>query len=267
MARIHPTAIVDPLAKLHESVHVGAYSIIEGPVVIGAGCRIQERVSIRGPLTMGEGNEVFPGACLGFSPQDRKFDSTKATPGVLMGDHNIIREGVTIHGATGKSPTTIGNKNMLLVNSHVGHDTVVGNNCALINGALLAGHVTIYDNVTISGNAGVHQFCRVGRMAMLSGMAGVTQDVPPFCTVYRMRRVSSLNLVGLRRAGYRESVEPLTLAFKTFFKQRFIMTRSLDMIMEKCGHDPLCREFVDFIRETKRGITGYGYTDEDEDEG
>ncbi len=267
MSRIHPTAIIDPLAKLHESVEVGPYSMIQGPVVMGPGCKVQERVSIRGPVVMGEGNEIYPNACIGFAPQDRKFDGTKATAGVVIGNLNIIREGASIHAATGKVPTTIGNKNMLLVNSHIGHDTVVGDNCALINGALLAGHVKIADNVTVSGNAAVHQFCRVGRMAMISGLAGVTQDVPPFCTVYRTRKVSSLNLVGLRRGGYRDSIEPLTLAFKTFFKQRFIMTRSLDMIMEKCGHDPLCREFVDFIRETKRGITGYGYSDEDDDEG
>jgi UDP-N-acetylglucosamine acyltransferase len=267
MSRIHPTAIIDPLAKLHETVEVGAYSIIEGGVVIGAGCKVQERASIRGPVVMGENNVIFPNTCIGFAPQDRKFDPSKQSAGVLIGNDNIIREGASIHGATGKVPTTLGNRNMLLVNSHIGHDTIVGDNCALINGALLAGHVRVYDNVTVSGNAGVHQFCRVGRMAMISGLAGVTQDVPPFCTVYRMRRVSSLNLVGLRRGGYRESIEPLTLAFRTFFKQRFIMTRSLDIIMEKCGHDPLCREFVDFIRETKRGITGYGYTDEDEDEG
>jgi UDP-N-acetylglucosamine acyltransferase len=266
MSLIHPTAFIDPQARLHETVEVGPYSVIKGPVVIGPGCKIQERVSIRGPVTIGENNLFFPNTCIGFEPQDRKFDAAKPGPGVVIANNNIIREGASIHGATGKVPTTIGNNNLLLANSHIGHDTIIGDNCSLINGALLAGHVRIMDNVTVSGNACVHQFCRIGRLAMISGLAGVTQDVPPFCTVYRIRRVSSLNLVGLRRNGYRDSVEPLTVAFKIFFKQRFIMTRSLDIIMEKCGHDPLCREFVDFIRETKRGITGYGYSEEpDED--
>ncbi|MCE9589066.1 MAG: acyl-ACP--UDP-N-acetylglucosamine O-acyltransferase [Planctomycetes bacterium] len=262
---IHPTAIIDPRAELAAGVKVGPWCSITGRVVIGEGTMLHERVTLNGPLVIGRGNVFYPQSVIGLEPQDRKFAPATEGAGVVMGDENIVREGVTIHRATGAHATTLGDRNYLMVNSHVGHDVVIGNTCTFVNGSLVGGHARVGDSVTLGGNACVHQFCRMGRMSMLAGTRGVTQDVPPFCTVYNPRRISSLNLVGLRRAGYRERIENLQEAFDIFFRRGLANDTAVETIERRVGADPLCQEFIDFIRSTKRGITAYGGSEQVED--
>ncbi|MCX5660169.1 MAG: acyl-ACP--UDP-N-acetylglucosamine O-acyltransferase [Planctomycetota bacterium] len=256
MAHIHPTAIIDPRAVLAADVSVGPWCLIEGPVTLGPGCRLFERVSLRGPLVAGARNVFYPHVSLGLEPQDRKYDLSRPGPGIKLGDDNLLREGVTIHRATGEHPTTVGDRNFLMVNCHVAHDSRVSDDCTLVNNVALAGHVELADRVTLGGNAAVHQFCRIGRLAMMSGGAVVTQDVPPFCVVYKSRRVDSLNLVGLRRAGLRAHIDTLRRAFLIFFKGRHTTGVALEIIEREEGGDPLVQEFVAFIRSSKRGVTG-----------
>ena len=258
MAQVHPTAIVSDEADLADDVVVGPWSLIEGPVRVEAGTRMAHRVSIRGPVTIGERNEIYPNVILGYPPQDKKFDHERGGPGVVIGNDNVLREGVSIHRATGDTdPTRMGDDNYLMVNAHLGHDVQMGSHCMMANNTMLGGHVQLADGVIMGGGAAVHQFCRVGRLSILSGITGIAQDMPPFCTVYMHRTVSSLNLVGLRRAGYREHIENLQRAFDLLYTSGLPNRRAVEAIESECGDDPLCRELAEFVSQTKRGITPY----------
>jgi UDP-N-acetylglucosamine acyltransferase len=236
---------------------VGPYSVIDGEVSIGAGTRLMHSVSLRGPMRVGAGNVLYPNVCVGYEPQDRKFDPSTDGAGVIIGDRNILREGVTIHRATGAKPTTMGDDNYLMCNSHLGHDVVIGSRVTMANGALMAGHVEVGDGVVFGGNAAVHQFCRIGRMVMFSGLVCVTQDVPPFCVVYHNRSIGSLNIIGLRRAGLREHIHALKQAFRILFMSGLPRPRAIEAIRSEVGDDPLCREVADFAEQSKRGICPY----------
>jgi UDP-N-acetylglucosamine acyltransferase len=253
---IHPTAIVDPLADIADDVEVGPYCIIEGPVTLGAATRLVARIHLRGPMTIGRNNKLYPGVCIGFEPQDRKFDGTSA--GVAIGDDNILREGVTVHCANGPDEaTTIGSGNFLMTNAHVGHNSVVGDGCTLASGALVGGHASIGGQVFLGGNSAVHQFCRVGRLAILSGVVAVAQDLPPFCLAGYHKRVNGLNLIGLRRAGLRDHVAPLQRAFAILYEEGHGNVEAVALIERELGGDPLCRELAEFVRTSTRGITKY----------
>jgi UDP-N-acetylglucosamine acyltransferase len=257
VATIHPSSIVDQRVELAEDVSIGPGCIIEGRVTIGAGCRLLGHVCLKGPLTLGRGNTIYPFAALGFEPQDRKYKPDHEGSGVVIGEDNIIREGVTIHRATGAQPTTVGNRNYLMCYCHLGHDSRVGNDCVIANGVLLAGHVELHDRVTMGGAAVVHQFCRIGRLAMQSGACGVVQDVPPFCVVYQSAFLAGINIVGLRRAGLRQHIKTLETAFRLLFKERRAMNNALLMTEQQLGDDPLVAEMIAFIRGSKRGICHY----------
>lgn len=258
MPRMHTTAIVDPQVRLADDVSIGPGCVIEGPVEIGPRTRLMHRVSLRGPLVIGPDNLLYPNVCLGYEPQHRDFDTSHEGPGVVIGAENVLREGVTIHRATGEHPTCLGDRNYLMANAHMGHDCRVGNDCTLANSSLLGGHVRFDDQVITGGNGGIHQFCRVGRLAMISGGASMSQDVPPFCVCYRTRCIGSLNVIGLRRAGLRGHLPPLRRAFNLFFRESHAAPRALELIEAGSGDDPLVREFVAFIRGSQRGITSYG---------
>lgn len=257
MADVHPTAIVDSRAELADDVSVGPGCIIEGTVRIGRGTRLLHRVSLQGPMTLGEANVLYPNVCLGFAPQDLKFDPDRAGAGLVIGSRNTFREGVTIHRATGEQPTRVGDDNVFMVNAHAGHDVQVGNACMIVNGALLAGHCEVGDRAIVSGNAAVHQFCRVGRLAMLGGTFCVTQDLPPFCTSNGSRSVGGINRVGLRRAGLGDHATAVKQAFDLIYRRRHLPGVAADLIESELGEDPLCMELVEFLRTTRRGITPF----------
>lgn len=259
--------MIEGNVQLAEDVQVGPWCRIVGDVTLGPGCVLHERVSMHGMLKAGANNEFHPGTVIGGPPQDRKFDPVRQVHGVAIGDRNIFRENVTIHRATGDHATTVGSDNFLMVGAHVGHDSVVGNHTTLANCVAIAGHVHIADNVTIGGNSGVHQFCRVGRLAMMAGVIAVKKDVPPFCTAYNIWSVGSLNIVGLRRAGYRQHIKPLKEAFRLLMCSRLPRPVAVQRILHELGDDPLCREFAEFAAASKRGISRYdGRLVEDESE-
>ena len=254
---IHPTAIVDPAAQLADDVQIGPGCIIEGPAVIGAATRLIAQVYIKGAVHLGERNVLYPNVCVGFEPQHRAHLDPRNKVAVRIGDDNLLREGVTIHDNTGNQVTTLGSRNFLMSNSHIGHDSVIGDDCTLANGALIAGHVQVADRVTIGGNGGVHQFCRVGRLAMIGGIVALTQDVPPFCVCHTHRTVGALNIVGLRRAGLRAHIAPLKRAFDIIYRESRSNPSAVAAIKDQLAGDPLCIEMAQFIEQTTRGIAPY----------
>ena len=257
MPDIHPTAHVDPQASLAPDVYIGPGCSVRGHVTLGPGTRLIAQVHLRGPLTLGQRNRVYPFACLGFAPQDRGYDPDHPGAGALVGDDNTFREGTTLNRATGDTPTTVGDRNYFMAYSHVGHDCRVRNDCTFANNAMLAGHCLVGDRVNLAGGSGAAQYCRLGRLAMISGAAGVTRDLPPFCTVHVTKRVSSLNLIGLRRAGLRQHILQLQRAFDIYYREGHTRPVAVARIRDELADDPLCLEFAHFLADS-RGVTAYG---------
>lgn len=202
MSRIHPSAFIDPQARLGDDVEVGVGCIIEGPVVLGAGNRLLPGVTIMGHTTIGEGNVFYPGSVIGAPPQDLKHRGEVTR--LEIGDDNQFREHVTVHPGTaaGGGLTTVGSRNLLMVGSHVAHDCRVGSGIVLANHVLLAGHVIVHDRAILNGAAALHHFTTVGRFAYVGGLTRVTQDVHPFTIVEgHPARVRACNTIGLERAG------------------------------------------------------------------
>jgi len=254
---IHPTAIIDPAATLGEGVEVGPYAIIEGPAVIGPGCVLHAASRIVGRVTMGARNVVHGTAIIGGAPQDRKYGGEPTE--VIIGDDNIFREGVTVHRGTGaNTKTVIGSRNFLMVNSHVGHNCVVGDDATLVNSALLAGHVRVGDKAIIGGNCGIHQFCRIGRMAMISNQSGLNQDLPPFFTCMMINKVAQLNVVGLRRAGVpRENISALREMFQIVWRGNRLLKAAMKDLDPRLLAVPEVKEVIEFCMASKRGVVRY----------
>ncbi len=213
---IHSTAIVGSEVELGNNVSVGAYAVIEGPGRLGDGCVVEAHAVIRPFVYLGRNNRVHPTAVLGGLPQDLAFDSGTRTV-LEIGDDNVFREGVTISRATlATGVTRIGSSNYFMNNTHVGHDCNVGDGNILASGATLGGHVQVGDRVFFGGGVMVHQFCRIGSLAILQGLAGINKDVLPYTMVGgRPGKHYRLNLVGLRRAGVDgERLKAVSTAFR-----------------------------------------------------
>jgi UDP-N-acetylglucosamine acyltransferase len=253
-ARIHPTAIVSPQAVLGDNVEVGAFSLIEGEVTIGDNCVIRPGAYLYGPITMGRGNTVHTGAILGDLPQHLKFKGERTT--LEIGDNNIIRENVTIHrGTTHSFKTVIGNNNFIMVGAHIAHDCVVGNRCMLTNGCMLAGHCTLEDNVIISGNSAVHQFVRIGRLALLSGLSGTTKDIPPFIIQQGIDTTSGVNVIGMRRAGMaQEQINAVRDAFRILFREGLPLPAAIAKLERHLGDSDVVREMITFLHGAHKGV-------------
>lgn len=254
MAIIHPTAMIDESAILPEDVEIGPNVFIDADVTIGAGTRLMHGAHIGRWTTLGQGNQVFPYAVIGLAPQDIGYQGEEAH--TLIGDHNVFREGVTVHrGNRQNTSTIIGSHNLFMVNSHVGHNCRIGDHAILVNGALLAGHVEVGNRAIISGNCQVHQFVRIGDLAMMRGGSGANKDVPPFCINDQLSWIRAVNLIGMRRNGFDNQ---RILAVKRAFKAIFRSGRRLDEVLGELEADPaLCpdvRTLIDFIRASKRGI-------------
>jgi len=201
---IHPTAVIDPQARIAAGVQIGPYAVIGPEVEIGEGSRIGPHVVIDGRVRMGRGNRIFPGACIGLEPQDLKYSG--APTEVVLGDDNTIRECVTINRATHEGEQTrIGSGNLLMAYSHLGHNCQLGDRIVIANGVAVAGHVVIGDRAVVGGVLGIHQFVQIGTLAMVGGMSRIDRDVPPFLMVEgHPGRVRGLNRIGLRRSGLAE---------------------------------------------------------------
>ncbi len=264
MPTIHPTAVVSAEAKLHESVAVGPFAIVEGSVTLGEGCAVGPGVHLLGKVTAGTNNRFHSGCVIGDTPQHLGY-AGEATE-VRIGDGNTFREFVTVHRgmAANGGITSIGDANLFMVNSHIAHDCKVGNQAIFANGAVIGGHAEVRDGAFLSGNTCVHQFCRVGRLAMLSGTSSVSQDLPPFWIVQEINIVHGVNVVGMRRAGIpNPEIQAVRRAFKLINRSGLTIRVALDQIEAEEGAHPAVKELIEFIRTSKRGIcTGRATADE-----
>jgi UDP-N-acetylglucosamine acyltransferase len=252
--RIHPTAVLSPETELADDVEVGPYVVTEGRVKIGPGCIIRPMVHLCGSLTLGSKNYVGTGTILGERPQHLKYNGEPTS--LEIGDHNIFREHVTVHRGTTQSwLTRIGDHNMLMAGSHVAHDCRIGNRCILANGALVGGHCTLEDNVFLSGNSAVHQFVRMGRLALLSGCSGSTKDVPPFIIQQNIDTVVGVNLVGMRRAGMSNlQIDAVRQAYRILFREGLTLSAALERLEQQLGTIDAVQEMIVFLRQSHRGI-------------
>ncbi|MDP6795533.1 MAG: acyl-ACP--UDP-N-acetylglucosamine O-acyltransferase [Verrucomicrobiota bacterium] len=253
---IHPTAIIHPGAQLHESVRVGPYSVIDEHVTLGAGCELGPHVHLTGHTAIGAENRFHTGCVIGDAPQDMKYDS-KPTQ-LIIGERNLFREHVTVHRSnTVGEYTRIGSENFLMANSHVGHNAIIGNKAILANGVLIAGHAMIGDGAFLAGNAVVHQFCRVGAMAMMQGCAGVSLDLPPFTIVRGINGMCGLNSVGLKRAGFSvEERRQLKKAYHAIFLSGDLMRDALEKARADCS-GVLAEQLIDFVAVSQRGTCAH----------
>jgi UDP-N-acetylglucosamine acyltransferase len=253
--RIHPTAILSPETELAENVEIGPYVVLEGRVRLGPGCVIKPYVHLCGPVTMGTGNVVYAGAVLGERPQHLKYNDEPTW--LEIGDHNVFREHVTVHRGTNHSwATRIGSNNYFMAHCHIAHDCQIGNQCIFANGALLAGHCVIEDNVYLSGNCAIHQFARVGRLALLSGCSISTKDIPPFVMQQGINCMVGVNVVGMRRAGMTPlQIDAVRKAFPLLFLQGQTITAAIEQVEKELGHIDVVAEMIAFLRQSKRGVT------------
>jgi UDP-N-acetylglucosamine acyltransferase len=255
MPTIHPTAIIDPRATLGDDVSVGPYTLIEGPVEIGARTIVHSHCVLKGPTRIGVDCEIGPAAHVGTDPQHLNYDRTQET-WLTVGDGTVIRESASVHRATKpgiENATRVGDRCLLMACSHVGHDTRLGNNVILANAVLLAGHVSVGDNAFLAGGAGVHQFVRIGRLAILSGNEIATRDVPPFAAV-RYGGLKGYNAIGCKRAGItRPGIFAIRKAYRCYHTHR-TLPAAVQAIRESCPDVPEIRELLAFLTSSKRGI-------------
>ncbi|MGV3709830.1 MAG: acyl-ACP--UDP-N-acetylglucosamine O-acyltransferase [Gemmatimonas sp.] len=252
---IHPTAIVDAGAQLGEGVTIGPWAIVGPGCVLGDGATIGARATLEKNVTLGRNVHVGIGSVLGGDPQDLKFRGEETF--VEIGDDTVLREYVTVNRGTAHSVTTrIGKGCFLMTNVHVAHDCQLGNQVIISNGTLLAGHVTVFDKATISGNCAVHQFVRVGRFAYIGGVSKVTQDIPPFVRASgNPTALFGLNTVGLERNGFDANVRrELKRAYRFCFKSELMMSQALKHAREELEPFPEVLEFVSFIEASQRGV-------------
>lgn len=250
---IHATALIDRLAEIHPDADIGPYVVVDGPVRVGPRTRVAAHATLMGWTEIGADNSVHSGAVIGDTPQDLAFTGEKSY--LRIGDRNVIREHVQIHrGTKPGSATVIGNDNFFMATSHVGHNCRIGDHVIITNGAMLGGYVEIEDQSIVSGNCAVHQFVRVGRLAILRGLSKTSRDVPPFCVMDGTHTVRAINRVGLRRAGFSAAqIRALQNAFMVLFGR----ARNLRMALAELESEPVSAEvryLIDFIRTSKRGV-------------
>lgn len=255
MKKIHPTAIVSQEVSLGEGVEVGPYTIIADNVSIGEGTSIGAHCIIERGTTIGRRCQIFTGAILGSLPQDLKYKGEASF--LEIGDGNIIREYVTINPGTEKdSKTVVGSYNLIMAYSHIAHNCLIGDNCIVANAGTLAGYVTIEDRAVVGGLAAIHQFTRVGSLAIIGGCSKVVSDVPPYSTCDgHPARVYGLNLVGLRRQGIDgESIRQLSHAFKRLFNSGLSIRHALENLSKENYTSKEVSHLIEFIKGSKRGI-------------
>ncbi len=251
---IDPSAKVAPNVELAPDVEIGPGVIIDGPSRIGAGCRILAHAYIGPYTTMGENNLVGFGAIVGYDPQDYAFKGDESY--TLIGNHNFIREYVTIHrGTKPGSATKMGNHNFLMATSHMAHNSVLGNHVVVVNGALVGGYVEVADRAFISANCLLHQFIRVGTLVMMRGGARASRDLPPYANIDDTHTVKGVNLIGLRRAGFSAAqIAPVRQAFRLLFMRRANLKQSLEQVEAEVEMTPEVAHLLAFIRASKRGV-------------
>lgn len=253
---IHPTAIIEQGAELHESVELGPYSIIESDVVIGEGCRVESSVRIFSGTRLGRNNRICHGALLGCEPQDLSYDPANGKP-LTIGDDNHFKEGVNIsRGVKTDAGTLIGNGNYFMGNFHAGHDCVIGDGNILGHGSVLAGHVTIGDQVFISGISAIHQFTYIGDRVMIAGCAKIVKDIPPYTMGDgNPARISGINAIGLRRAGFPVATRSaIKQAYKQIYRSGANTGQAIEQLKQQ-SQIPEVEKIIHFYERSERGVT------------
>jgi len=256
-AKIHPQAIVSPEAKIGAGVEVGAFAVVGAGVELGEGCVLYPHAVVGGPARFGARNVFYPFCVIGGDPQDYTFRGERVE--LEAGEGNIYRECVTIGRGTvkGGKTTRVGNNNFFLAYSHVGHDCQVGSNTLFVNGATLAGHVTVEDFVTVGAFSPVHQFCRLGRYAYIGANTVITQDVLPFSLIVTERETKCFgpNTIGLERKGFSaERIKTLQKAFRLLLRSRKNTTQALEEMRKTLADSEDVREMIGFVEKAERGI-------------
>ena len=251
---IHSTAVIHSGAEIGDGCDIGPYCVIGEHVVLGPRCRLLSHVVIDGHTRLGAENEIYPFASIGLKTQDLKWKG--GVTRTEIGDHNTIRECVTIHSATGDGEATvIGSHNSILASSHIGHNITIGNH-AIISMAGVAGHVSIEDYALVGGMTGIHQFCRIGKMAIVGGCSRISQDVAPFMLVEgNPAEARTVNKVGLERNGVSvEAQAALKQAYKILFREGLTTPNALVRIEQEVPQLPEIQYLVQFVRTSERGI-------------
>ena len=252
---IHPTAVIEPGARLGVGVEVGAYAVLGSEVVIGDRTRVGHHVTIAGKTEIGPDNLFHPFVSIGGQTQDLKY---KSEPTYLkIGARNVFREFITANRGTAPgAATVIGDDNVFLAYAHFAHDVRVGNHCIFSNNATLGGHVVVEDHVVIGGMTAIHQFCRIGRHAMLGGCTKIVQDAPPyFIADGNPAKIRSVNLVGLQRSGFsHETIRTLRKAHRLLYDDSLNTSQALAKIKAECDAIAEIRTLLDFVQESERGI-------------
>ncbi len=253
---VHPTAVVHPQARLGKDCVVGPFCVIGEHVVLGPRCRLHSHVVIDGYTELGQENEIFPFASIGFKTQDLKWKG--GITRTQIGDRNTFREYVTIHSATGDGEATvIGSNNHILAYSHIAHNVTLGDHVIMSNVATLAGHVVVEDHAVIGGLAAVHQFCRIGRMSIIGGCSKVVQDVPPFMMADgNPAETRTINKVGMERNGISEETQSaLKQAYKILFREGLTIPNALARIEGELPASAELEHLLQFVRSSQRGIS------------
>ena len=253
---IHQTAYVDPGAVLAEGVTVGAGAVVGAGVEIGPDTEVGAQAQIQGRTRLGRENRIFPMACVGFDPQDLKYRGEESW--LEIGDRNTIREFSTLNRGTdfGGGSTRIGDDNLFMAYTHVGHDSQVGSRVVLINAATLAGHVAVADDATISAFSSVHQFCRVGRHAYIGAYSVITKDALPFgITVGQKPQCYGVNTIGLERKGFsKELIQEISAAFRTLLHAGKNTSQAVVAMQAEAEISPAVQELIDFVGASERGV-------------
>jgi UDP-N-acetylglucosamine acyltransferase len=261
--RIHPEAVVHPDAWLEGDVEVGARTHVGpgcmllgtvGPIAVGADCRFLANVTLCGPLTLGDRNVLYPQVCIGLPPQDLGFAATTPGPGCVVGHGNTFREGVTVHRGKTAEPTRIGNDNLWMAASHLGHDGVVADGCTIGTGSVLGGHVVIEDRVTIGRLTAMHQFARLGHDSVVEDTGAVTTGLPPWFVSQSINAATQVNLAGLRRAhATADEVRAVEWVFEVLYRSGDTPYQALPRLRARAG-EPVIDDYLRFIDASPRGL-------------
>lgn len=250
---IHPTAIIHPQAELDSTVEVGPYVVVDAGVKLGAHCVVGPHVYLTGLTTAGTHNQFHAGCVIGDAPQDLKYKGEPTR--VRIGDHNVFREQVTVNRSSSpEGETVVGSHNFLMQHCHVAHNCEIGNSVIMAGGALLAGYAVVQDRAFLSGNCLVHQFTRVGMLAMMQGGAGISKDLPPFTIGLRQNEICGLNVVGLRRAGFTpEQRLELKRVYNILFRRGKNLSQAIATASARFTSSA-ARQMLDFVASSKRGV-------------
>ena len=256
--QISQHAIVDPKAEIGDDVQIGPFCVIGPGVKIGRGCKLANGVTLVGQVTLGEDNHLFPGVVIGAEPQDVSYRGSETR--VVIGDNNILREGVTVNRATEKEDgiTRIGSCNFFMACSHVAHDCKLGDHIIMANATLLGGHVHIYDHATLSGGIGVHHFSTIGRYAFVGGLSRVIHDVPPFMLAEgQPARPRCVNVVALKRNNFSvEAIHCISEAHRLLYRAKVGLDHAREILRNNDKLVPAVNELLNFIQTQQEGKHG-----------